>query len=186
VPRTPDQHGGGPVQDRTVKCAKPIGARLTPKPSRRPAPQSTRGPWKPARPVSRMCAAASTERRAAPPSRMRCDGLILIEASSSAYRRSRLALGKYMKEEAPSRRFYTKQRQADCGIDPHAKTLYVCVLTQPGSSSPHHRCARPDTFLCSTAPSGQPPRGRQVTDRRVDNPQAVWHCPLLEARGMPV
>jgi hypothetical protein len=48
-----------------------------------------------------------------------------------------------MKEEAPPRRFYTKQRQADCGIDPHAKALDVCVLTQPGSTSPHHRGALP-------------------------------------------
>jgi hypothetical protein len=29
-------------------------------------------------------------------------------------------------------RFYTKQHQMYCGIDLHARTMYVCILSQDG------------------------------------------------------
>jgi len=29
-------------------------------------------------------------------------------------------------------RFYTKQHQMYCGIDLHARTTYVCILSQDG------------------------------------------------------
>jgi len=29
-------------------------------------------------------------------------------------------------------RFYTKQHQHFCGIDLHARTMYVCILNQVG------------------------------------------------------
>jgi len=29
-------------------------------------------------------------------------------------------------------RFYTQQHQHDCGIDLHARTMYLCILDQAG------------------------------------------------------
>jgi hypothetical protein len=40
-------------------------------------------------------------------------------------------------------RFYTKVHEAYCGIDLHARTMYVCILNQdgeigvPGAPAPH-------------------------------------------------
>jgi transposase len=50
-------------------------------------------------------------------------------------------------------RFYTKQHQFYCGIDLHARTMYVCILDHHGESLLHRNMpARPETFLKAIAP----------------------------------
>ena len=50
-------------------------------------------------------------------------------------------------------RFYTKQHQFYCGIDLHARTMYVCILSQDGEVLVHRNMqARPDAFLQAVAP----------------------------------
>jgi transposase len=50
-------------------------------------------------------------------------------------------------------RFYPKQHQAYCGLDLHARTLYICIVSHDGESLvPHHYTANPATFLKVIAP----------------------------------
>src|SRR4029453_927633 len=50
-------------------------------------------------------------------------------------------------------RFYTQQHQFYCGIDLHARTMYLCILTQDGEILVHrHMPAGPDPFLKAIAP----------------------------------
>jgi transposase len=50
-------------------------------------------------------------------------------------------------------RFYTKQHQTYCGIDLHARTMYVCLLNQAGEILVHQNMqASPDTLLRTIAP----------------------------------
>jgi transposase len=50
-------------------------------------------------------------------------------------------------------RFYTKQHQFYCGIDLHARTMYLCVLNQGGEILVHRNMpAGPDPFLKAIAP----------------------------------
>jgi Transposase len=50
-------------------------------------------------------------------------------------------------------RCYTKQHQADCGIDLHARTMYVCLLNQGGEILVHRNMkANPESFLQVMAP----------------------------------
>jgi predicted NBD/HSP70 family sugar kinase len=50
-------------------------------------------------------------------------------------------------------RFYTKQHPFYCGIDLHARTMYVCILTQDGEIVVHRNMkASPDTLLKTIAP----------------------------------
>jgi transposase len=50
-------------------------------------------------------------------------------------------------------RFYTKQHQFYCGIDLHARTIYVCVLNQAGEVLLHRNLkAAPEPFLKAIAP----------------------------------
>jgi len=50
-------------------------------------------------------------------------------------------------------RFYTKQHPFSCGIDLHARTLYVCILRQDGELVLHrNRPAGPAPFLKAIAP----------------------------------
>ena len=49
--------------------------------------------------------------------------------------------------------FYTKQHKSYCGIDLHARSMYVCVLHQDGAIVMHRNMqASPDTFLRTVAP----------------------------------
>jgi len=49
-------------------------------------------------------------------------------------------------------RFYTKQHQFYCGIDLHARTMYVCILDHHGEILLHRNMpARPETFLKAIA-----------------------------------
>jgi transposase len=50
-------------------------------------------------------------------------------------------------------RFYTKQHQFYCGIDLHARTMYVCIVNRDGEILVHRNMpARPDPFLKAIAP----------------------------------
>jgi transposase len=51
-------------------------------------------------------------------------------------------------------RFYTKQHQFYCGIDLHARTMYVCVLNRDGEIMLHRNMkASPEMFLNAIAPN---------------------------------
>src|SRR5438132_3668742 len=50
-------------------------------------------------------------------------------------------------------RFYTKQHQFYCGIDLHARTMYLCILNQDGEILVHRNMpAGPEPFLKAVAP----------------------------------
>ena len=50
-------------------------------------------------------------------------------------------------------RFYTNQHQFYCGIDLHARTMYLCILNRAGEILVHRNMkTRPDTFLTAIAP----------------------------------
>jgi len=50
-------------------------------------------------------------------------------------------------------RFYTMQHRYDCGIDLHARSLYVCILSQSGEVLVHRNLpADPDALLSAIAP----------------------------------
>ena len=81
--------------------------------------------------------------------------LILIEAPSPAYRRGMLIAAKTLvtNKEETSMRFYTKQHPFYCGIDLHARTMYVCILDQAGETLLHHNMtATPEALLKAIAP----------------------------------
>ena len=45
--------------------------------------------------------------------------------------------------------FYTQQHKHYCGIDLHAKAMYVCILDQNGTKLVHKNlCRRPRTHFC--------------------------------------
>jgi len=49
-------------------------------------------------------------------------------------------------------RFYTKQHKHYCGIDLHARTMYVCIMNQAGEVLLHEDFrANPDAFLKAVA-----------------------------------
>ena len=51
-------------------------------------------------------------------------------------------------------RFYTKPHQFYCGIDLHARAMYVCILNQSGEILLHRNMkTSPETFLKAIAPS---------------------------------
>src|ERR687887_377435 len=50
-------------------------------------------------------------------------------------------------------RFYTQQHQFYCGIDLHARTMYLCILNQDGEILVHRNMpAGPEPFLKTVAP----------------------------------
>lgn len=50
-------------------------------------------------------------------------------------------------------RFYTKSHQWYCGIDLHARTMYVCILNRDGEIMLHRNMkTNPETFLKAIAP----------------------------------
>jgi transposase len=53
-------------------------------------------------------------------------------------------------------RFYTKVHEAYCGIDLHARTMYVCILSRDGEILLHRNMpTSPETFLKAIAPHRQ-------------------------------
>jgi hypothetical protein len=82
--------------------------------------------------------------------------LILIEAPSPAYRRGMLRAAQTLvtNKEETSRRFYTTQHPFSCGIDLHARTMYVCLLDPAGETLVHrHMTATPEALRKAIAPS---------------------------------
>jgi transposase len=66
-----------------------------------------------------------------------------------------LMLGKstVTKEGGDLMRFYTTQHQFYCGIDLHARSMYVCILDQAGETLLHRNMkTNPETFLKVIAP----------------------------------
>ena len=50
-------------------------------------------------------------------------------------------------------RFYTQQHRYSCGIDLHARSMYLCILNQAGKVLLHRNMrANPDAFLKAVAP----------------------------------
>ena len=57
-------------------------------------------------------------------------------------------------KEETSRRFYTQQHPFYCGIDLHARTMYLCILDQAGATLLHrNRPAPPEALLKAITPS---------------------------------
>jgi transposase len=86
---------------------------------------------------------------------VRSTGLILIEAPSPADQRGMLRVAKTLvtNKEETSMRFYTKQHPFYCGIDLHARTMYVCILDQAGETLLHRNMpATPEALLKAIAP----------------------------------
>src|SRR4030042_4129240 len=53
----------------------------------------------------------------------------------------------------PQMRFYTRQHKFYCGIDLHARTMYLCILDQEGKIVLHRDIKTdPDIFLKTIAP----------------------------------
>ena len=63
----------------------------------------------------------------------------MIEASPSAYPSGMLAVGKsrFTKEGGDLLRFYTNPHKFCCGIDLHARSMDVCLLSQEGETLSH-------------------------------------------------
>src|SRR4030066_449426 len=50
-------------------------------------------------------------------------------------------------------KFYTKQHKFYCGIDLHAKSMYVCIMNQDGEIVTHRNIrTNPEVFLKTIAP----------------------------------
>jgi hypothetical protein len=80
----------------------------------------------------------------------------MIEASPSASPGGMLAGGKTQvnKEGGDLMRFSTNQHPFSCGIDFHARSMSVCVLSHAGEILLHrHMQAAPAPFLTALAPS---------------------------------
>src|SRR3989442_7388324 len=80
--------------------------------------------------------------------------LILIQASSAAPCSGMVARPKIHppKEEAWMN-FYTQQHKHYCGIDLHARAMYVCILDQHGTKLVHKNLpTTPEAFLRVIAP----------------------------------
>src|ERR1044072_4061517 len=102
-------------------------------------------------PQPRLAAGATQERRLAGGG---CTPLILIEAPSPAYPRGMLVVGEWSRRRGGDlMRFYTKQHHFYCGIDLHARAMYVCILNQEGEILVHRNMpAGPEPFLKTMAP----------------------------------
>jgi transposase len=56
-------------------------------------------------------------------------------------------------KEETSMRFYTQQHPFDCGIDLHARTMYLCILDHAGETRLHRNMpATPEALLKALAP----------------------------------
>jgi hypothetical protein len=83
-----------------------------------------------------------------------CSALILIEAPSSAYSRGTAGAGKTTSRRGGDlMRFSTQPHHFYCGIDLHARTMYVCLLNRDGEIVVHRNMkASPDALLKVIAP----------------------------------
>jgi Transposase len=81
--------------------------------------------------------------------------LILIEASPSASLNGLLALGRTRTHDRGGdlMRFYAKQHPVYCGLDLHARSMYVCIVNQDGDVLLHRNMkAAPEPVLKAIAP----------------------------------
>ena len=78
----------------------------------------------------------------------------MIEASPSAYRSGMLAVGNHVTNEGRDRmRFYNTPHQFYCGIDLHARSMSVCLVSHDGELLVHRNLkAAPEPFLKAIAP----------------------------------
>src|SRR5215471_16209046 len=112
-------------------------------------------------PTPRFTCAGATETvssRRTPLPGVRCTRLILIEAPSPAYHRGMLRAAQTLvtNKEETSMRFYTTQHPFYCGIDLHARTMFVCILDQGGNVLVHRNMKTdPEAFLKAIAPYRQ-------------------------------
>ena len=85
---------------------------------------------------------------------MRWTGVILIQASSSAMCGGKVAVTKHFTpKEETWMNFYTQQHKHYCGIDLHARAMYVCILDQHGTKLVHKNLpTTPEAFLRVIAP----------------------------------
>jgi hypothetical protein len=109
-------------------------------------------------------------------------GLILIEAPSPAYHRGMLRAGNsHSQRGGDLRRCYTKQHPFYCGIDLHARTLYVCILDQAGATLLHRNMtATPEALLKALAPYRDP-----IVLAAACMLTWYWRADLWVAHGMP-
>jgi hypothetical protein len=80
----------------------------------------------------------------------------MLEASSSAYPSGRLSLGKShsQKSRRPQGASTPRRPPFDCGLDLHARSLSVCIMTHDGDILlPRPRQAAPAPCLTASAPS---------------------------------
>src|SRR5213592_4621533 len=108
--------------------------------------------------------------------------LILIEAPSSAYRGGMLRAGNYHSQRGGDlMRFYTTQHPFYCGIDLHARTMYMCILDQAGEIRLHRNMpATPEALLKAIAPSRE-----QIVLAAECLLTWYWLADLYAAHGMP-
>jgi transposase len=60
---------------------------------------------------------------------------------------------KTIRQEGSPMRFYTKRHEYYCGVDLHARNLYICVLDREGEILVHRNMkSRPEAFLAAIAP----------------------------------
>ena len=84
---------------------------------------------------------------------MRWRGLILIQASSAASAAVGWLFHKSTLPEDTWMNFYTQQHKHYCGIDLHARAMYVCILDQNGTKLVHKNLpTTPEAFLRVIAP----------------------------------
>src|SRR5712692_8943007 len=85
---------------------------------------------------------------------IRCRALILIQASSAARCSGRMAVSQHsILQEGAWMNCSTQQHQHYCGIDLHARPLYVCILDQSGTMRVQKNLPTPpDAFLRLLAP----------------------------------
>jgi transposase len=78
-------------------------------------------------------------------------------------------------------RFYTKQHPFYCGIDLHARTMYVCILDQAGETRLHRNMpATPEALLKAIAPSRE-----QIVLAAACMLTWYWRADLCAEHGIP-
>ena len=83
-------------------------------------------------------------------------------------------------------RFYTKQHKAYCGIDLHARSMYVCILSQDGEIRLHRHMNNQSGDVSQghgTLAGGSGRRGRMYLDLVLGSPTSAPRnrCPLSSA-----
>ena len=84
-------------------------------------------------------------------------------------------------------RFDTKQHQFYCGIDLHARAMYVCILNQRGEILVHRNLTTsPETFLNVIAPYREGSSSRSnACSRGTGWPTSVLTKAFLSSSAMP-